>query len=183
MELSRSEQKRRVKQLEELAEELAALPAAVLNELPAGEELRSQLKEAVGLKHDGARKRQIKHITKLLREEDSPEPLYQFLAGRKGNALLRKKRQHELEHLRDALIDEAIAAQQLARERQEDFSERWRSQTAAEIAAALPGTDPSELSRLAFFFAVSRNPRHSRELFRLLRAAQEQHDRNSLATP
>lgn len=183
MELSRSEQKRRVKQLEELAEELAALPAAVLNELPAGEELRSQLKEAAGLKHDGARKRLIKHITKLLREEDSPEPLYQFLAGRKGNALLRKKRQHELEHLRDALIDEAIAAQQLAKERQEDFSERWRSQTAAEIAAALPGTDPSELSRLAFFFAVSRNPRHSRELFRLLRAAQEQHDRNSPATP
>lgn len=183
MELSRSEQKRRVKQLEELAEELAALPAAVLNELPAGEELGSQLKEAAGLKHDGARKRLIKHITKLLREEDSPEPLYQFLAGRKGNALLRKKRQHELEHLRDALIDEAIAAQQLAKERQEDFSERWRSQTAAEIAAALPGTDPSELSRLAFFFAVSRNPRHSRELFRLLRAAQEQHDRNSPATP
>ena len=183
MELSRSEQKRRVKQLEELAEELAALPAAVLNELPAGEELRSQLKEAVGLKHDGARKRLIKHIAKLLREEEPPEPLYQFLAGRKGNALLRKKRQHELEHLRDALIDEAIAAQQLARERQEDFSERWRSQTAAEIAAALPGTDPSELSRLAFFFAVSRNPRHSRELFRLLRAAQEQHDRNSPATP
>ncbi len=174
MELSRSEQKRRVKRLEELAEELASLPAAVLDSLPAGEELRGQLQEAAGLKHDGARKRLIKHITKLLREEDSPEPLYQFLAGRKGDALLRKKRQHELEHLRDALIEEAIAAQQRARERQEDFSENWRSPLAAEIAAKLPSADAGELARLAFFFAVSRNPRHSRELFRILRAAQEQ---------
>lgn len=174
MELSRSEQKRRVKQLEELVEELAALPATVLDGLPAGEELRDQLKEAAGLNHDGARKRLLKHITKLLREEESPEPLYQFLAGRKGDALLRKKRQHELEHLRDALIEEAFAAKQRAKERQEDFSENWRSQLAAEIAAKLPGADAGELARLAFFFAVSRNPRHSRELFRMLRAAQEQ---------
>ncbi len=174
MELSRSEQKRRVKQLEELAEELASLPAAVLDSLPAGEGLRGQLLEAAGMNHDGARKRLIKHITKLLREEDSPEPLYQFLAGRKGDALLRKKRQHELEHLRDALIEEAIAARELAKERQEDFSENWRSRLAAEIAAKLPGTNAGELAKLAFFFAVSRNPRHSRELFRMLRAAQEQ---------
>lgn len=179
MELSRSEQKRRVKQLEELVEELAALPATVLDGLPAGEKLRDQLKEAAGLNHDGARKRLLKHITKLLREEESPEPLYQFLAGRKGDALLRKKRQHELEHLRDALIEEAFVAKQRAKERQEDFSENWRSQLAAEIAAKLPGADAGELARLAFFFAVSRNPRHSRELFRMLRAAQEQRGREA----
>jgi ribosome-associated protein len=174
MELSRSEQKRRVKQLEELAEELAALPAAVLAGLPAGEELRGQLLEAAGMNHDGARKRLIKHITKLLREEEAPEPLYQFLAGRKGDSLLRKKQQHELEHLRDALIEEAIAARERAKARQEDFNENWRSRLAAEIAAKLPSADAGELARLAFFFSVSRNPRHSRELFRMLRAAQEQ---------
>lgn len=177
MELSRSEQKRRAKQLEDLVEELAKLPISVLTELPAEEELRSQLKEAAGLSHDGARKRLIKHITKLLREEGAPEQLYQFLTTRKGDSLLRKKRQHELEHLRDTLIEEAIAARQRTKERGEDFTEQWRSLLVPEIAAKLPGIDAGELTKLAFFFAISRNPRHSRELFRMLRAAQEQCNR------
>ncbi len=173
MELSRSEQKRRIKQLEQLVEELSTLPAAVLDELPAAEEVRLGLKEAAGLGRDGARKRHLKHITKLLREEETPDALYQFLAQRKGTALLRKKQQHELEHLRDALIEEAIAARSRAAERQENFSETWRSATAEDIAAKFPAAAAGELARLAFFFAVSRNPRHSRELFRMLRAAQE----------
>jgi ribosome-associated protein len=125
------------------------------------------------LGRDSARRRLIKHVTKLLREEDSVDALYQFLAERNGAALLKKKQQHELEHLRDALIEEAIAA----KEAQEDFSETWSSDTAAEIAAALPFADAHELTRLAFFFAVSRNPRHSREIFRILKAAQERSGR------
>ncbi len=177
MELSRSEQKRRIKQLEELTEELAALPAAAIDQLPADEEVRSLLKEAAGLNHDSNRKRQLKHITKLLREEESPDALYQFLSERKGTSLLRKKRQHELEHLRDALIEEAIAARQQAKEQHEEFTENWHSELAIEIAEQLPAADANELARLAFFFAQSRNPRHSRELFRMLHAAQEQCDR------
>jgi ribosome-associated protein len=67
------------------------------------------------------------------------------------------------------LLDEAIAAKEM----QEEFSETWSSDTAAEIAATLPFADQHELTRLAFLFAVSRNPRHSREIFRILKAAQE----------
>ena len=169
MELSRSEQKRRIKRLEELVEALAALPPALINQLPAQEELRDLLLAAAALGRDSARRRLIKHITKLLREEDSTDALYQFVAERKGSALLKKKQQHEIEHLRDALIEEAIAA----KETQDDFSETWSSDTAAEIAAKLPFADAQELTRLAFLFAVSRNPRHSREIFRQLKAAQE----------
>jgi ribosome-associated protein len=176
MELSRSEQKRRVKQLEELTEELAVLPPALLDQLPAPEEVRMLLKETADLGRDGARKRQIKHITKLLREESS-DALYQFLAKRNGTALLKKKQQHELEHLRDALIEEAIAARRSAKEQQEELTENWPSEVAKEIAATLPAADQKELARLAFFFAVSRNPRHSRELFRMLQAAQGVLDR------
>jgi ribosome-associated protein len=45
------------------------------------------------------------------------------------------------------------------------------------IAAKLPFADAQELTRLAFLFAVSRNPRHSREIFRQLKAAQERSGR------
>ena len=104
MELSRSEQKRRIEQLENLVLELAALPPALLNQLPAGEEVRALLKEAAGLKKDGARKRQIKYITKLVREEESGEKLYAFLAERRGTELRKKKQLHEIAYMRDALI-------------------------------------------------------------------------------
>lgn len=176
MELSRSEQKRRVKHVEELTEELAILPATVLDQLPAREEIRMLLKEAAGLGRDGSRKRHIKHITKLLREE-SCDALYQFLSERKGTSLLKKKQQHELEHMRDALIEEAITVRQQAREHQQEFSEDWHSAVAEGIAATLPSLNKGELVRLAYFFAVSRNPRHSREMFRMLHAAQEQQGR------
>ena len=94
MELSRSEQKRRIKRLEELVQALAALSPALIEQLPIDKELRALLLEAAALGRDSARRRLLKHVTKLL-------------------------------------------------------------------------------TRLAFLFAVSRNPRHSREIFRILKAAQE----------
>jgi len=89
MELSRSEQKRRVKQLGKLVVELADLPPVLLNKLPAEEEVRLLLKEVADLK-GGARKRQLKYITKLLRNEPVEE-LYSFLAERRGTNLVKKK--------------------------------------------------------------------------------------------
>ncbi len=169
MELSRSEQKRRAKRLEELTGELAALPSVLIEQIPINEEVRCLLQEAATLGRDGARRRLIKHITKLLREENSVDALYQFLAERKGTTLLRKKQQCEVEHLRDALIEEAFTA----KEAQVDFCEMWTSKVAGDIVEQLPFANSQELSRLAFLFAVSRNPRHSREIFRILKAAQE----------
>ncbi|MCW5206656.1 DUF615 domain-containing protein [Desulfobulbus sp. F5] len=180
MELSRSEQKRRMKQLEELTEELSALPLGLLDQLPATEEVRMLLKETADLGRDGARKRQIKHITKLLREESS-EALYTFLADHKGTELRKKKQLHELEYMRDALIEEAIASRRKAQEKQQDFNEDWPSKVVKDIAVQLEAVDKRELTRLASFFAISRNPRHSREIFRMLLAAQEQGRRQELA--
>jgi ribosome-associated protein len=79
--------------------------------------------------------------------------------------------------MRDSLIEEAITVRQNARETQQEFSEDWPSKVAEDIAAALPSLNKGELVRLAYFFAISRNPRHSRELFRMLHAAQEQQGR------
>ncbi|MCI5212168.1 MAG: DUF615 domain-containing protein [Candidatus Electrothrix sp. ATG2] len=171
MKLSRSEQKRRIKQVEKLVEEMAVLPASLLGELPVDEEVRLLLQEIAGLK-TGSRKRQIKYITKLLRDEPTEE-LYAFLEKRKGTALQKKKQFHEVEYLRDILIEEAITARREAKAEHLDLTEDWSSKVVKDIAAELPSVDRHELHRLAFFFAMSRNKQHSREIFRLLQAAQE----------
>uniref|UniRef100_UPI0040569FE9 DarP family protein n=1 Tax=Candidatus Electrothrix sp. TaxID=2170559 RepID=UPI0040569FE9 len=171
MKVSRSEQKRRIKQVEKLVEELAVLPAGLLNELPVDEEVQGLFQEVAGLK-GGSRKRQIKYITKLLRD-DPNEKLYAFLEKRKGTALQKKKRFHEVEYLRDILIEEAIAARRAAKAEYMDLTEDWSSKVVKDIAAELPSVDQHELHRLAFLFAMSRNKQHSREIFRLLQATQE----------
>jgi ribosome-associated protein len=176
MELSRSEQKRRIKQLGKLVVELVGLPTGVLKKLPVTEEVRELVQETRGLK-GGARKRQIKYITKLLRSEPV-ETLYDFLAERKGGELFRKKQFHELEYLRDILIEEAIAARRQAQEEQRDLTEQWQSKVVEEIVGELPAIDDRELSRLAFLFAMTRNKKHSREIFRMLQAAGEQREMN-----
>ena len=176
MELSRSEQKRRIKQLEKLVKELVKLPASLLDELPAGEEVRELAGQVSGLK-GGARKRQIKYITKLLRQEPV-EPLYDFLARRKGNVLLQNKQFHETEYLRDALVAEAITARRRARETHQDLEENWQSSVVQDISAELPSIDRKTLTRLAFLFAMTRSRKHSREIFRLLQAARELEELN-----
>ncbi len=176
MELSRSEQKRRIKQLGELAVGLAALPPSLLDKLPVEEEIRLLLKKIAELK-GGARKRQLKYITKLLRNEPVEE-LYQFLGQSKGTGLQKKKQRHEIEYLRDILIEEAISARRRAKEEHLELTEDWSSAVVRDIGEELPAVDRQELTRLAFLFAMTRNKRHSREIFRLIQAAREQEKRN-----
>ncbi len=171
MEISRSEQKRRIKQLEELVKELVKLPPGLLDQAPLPDEARELALEVAGLK-GGARKRQIKYITKLLRREPV-DPLYEFLTRRKGTELLKKKKFHEVEYWRDSLIEESIAAHKVAKASREQLSEDWQSSVVQAIVEELPRVDRIELTRLSCFFARSRNPKHSREIFRLLQAAQE----------
>jgi ribosome-associated protein len=176
MELSRSEQKRRIKQLEELVKELVELPATVQKALPLEEDILEYIKESGNLK-GGARKRQIKYITKLLRKQ-SVDPLYDFLANQKGSELLQKKQFHEIEYLRDILIEEAISARRQAKERHEDLSEDWESQVVRDIVLELPQIDPKALTNISFLFAMTRSKKHSREIFRMLQAAREQEELN-----
>ena len=175
MEISRSEQKRRMKMLEELVAEICGLPAVLIRQLPLGEEIRELLSQAAALK-GGARNRQVKYVTKLLKDEPVAE-VYDFLAARKGAALKEKKAFHELEYLRDALLSEAIEKQREAEANQEDFGEDWQSRVAEEMASTLPRLDARAMASLAWMYARGRNPKYSREIFRQLRAAHEQEKR------
>jgi len=176
MELSRSEQKRRIKQLEGLVVQLVELPEGQQKSLPLDGGIVDYIREVQGLK-GGARKRQIKYITKLLRFE-SVDPLYEYLAKQQGSSLLQKKQFHEIEYLRDILIEEAIAARRQAKEMQEELSESWPSEVVNDITLELPKIDSNALTRLAFLFAMTRSKRHSREIFRMLQAAREQEELN-----
>jgi len=171
-EISRSEQKRRVKQLEELVAELSGLPLSLIDQLPCDEEIRTLCREAASMK-GGARNRQVKYITRLLRDQPVDD-LYSFLAERKGAALLEKKELHDVEFLRDALLNEAISRQEEAQANNEMLEEGWSSMVADEICEKYPGIDGSLLQRLAWMFARTRNRKHSRELFRVIRSAREQ---------
>ena len=172
MEVSRSAQKRLAKQVEQLAQELVELSAAELARVPCDEPLKRDIAEARSLK-GGSRKRQIKYIAKALRQSD-PAPLFAFLAQSKGSKLEQNREFHELERLREAILDEAIAAYRNAREQESPFHENnWQSRVLSEAAASYPELEKTAVHRAASRFAVTRKPVYRREVFRLLRAAQE----------
>ena len=66
--MSRSEQKRRIKQLEKLVTELSLLPASLIEQLPCPDDVQNLLLEAVTMK-GGARNRHVKYITKICNME------------------------------------------------------------------------------------------------------------------
>jgi ribosome-associated protein len=178
--LSRTEQKRRVKEVEKLVKELVELPVQQLSKLPCDNEIAGLFTDVASLK-GGARKRQIKYITKILKNEPL-EDLYTFVTQRKGARLRENKQFHELEYLRESLLDEAINDRKVLRSEQQELSETWSSETVAEIKKIFPLVDGVALQRLSAIFARTRQSRHSREIFRILQAAQEQATRSQNVT-
>ncbi|KPK25510.1 MAG: hypothetical protein AMJ61_11780 [Desulfobacterales bacterium SG8_35_2] len=176
--LSRSEKKRRAKGIEQLVQELAVLPPGEIAILPCGQEIRDEIASAKNLK-GGARKRQLKYATKLLRDNKHVEELYDFLVRKKGSMLKEKRAFQELENFRNLLITEAV---QLYEERMsgsgytnenEPMEFPSDSETLRAIVNHLPGVDQDLLKNSAMQFARTRNRKFSRELFRIMKAALE----------
>jgi len=176
MQISRSEQKRRIKEIVNLVAELVTLPISTLNRSPCSDEIKLLLGDAGKLKGSG-RQRHVKYITKLIQDQPLDE-LYDFVGQYRGKALAERKQLHTLEFYRDALINEAIEQRQVCHENRIDWEENWSSDTLAELKTQMPEIDILALSRLSYRFAQTRNPRHSREIFRYLRSIQELRLRN-----
>ncbi len=175
--LSKSEKKRRAKGIERLVSELAALPLGEIASLPCDQEIREEIGSAKNLK-GGARKRQLKYATKLLRDKPA-EDLYDFLARKKGSMLKEKREFQELEHFRNLLITEAV---QVYEEKMHDngyVNENepveflHDSEAIRDIVNNLPEVDQVSLRNAAIQFARTRNRKFSRELFRIMKAARE----------
>jgi ribosome-associated protein len=177
MQISRSEKKRRIKEVEKLVAELVSLPSSVLERSPFPDEIKPLVQETAKLQ-GSARQRSVKHITKLILEKPLDD-LYSFIGKHRGKALEERKQLHTLEFYRDALINEAIEQQQVCRENNEEWGENWTSDTLTELKGQIHELDELTLSRLSYLFAQTRNPRYSREIFRYLRSLMELQQRNN----
>ena len=174
---SKSERKRRAKGIEQLVNELATLPDREILTLPCDQEIQEEIRSAKNLK-GGAKKRQLKYAAKLLRDS-SVDELYDFLAQKKGSLLKKNREFHDLEHLRDILINEAVQQYEDMMHNNGYISENEpfdffrESEALKAIAGHFPDIDQALLKNTVLQFARTRNRKFSRELFRILKAAHE----------
>jgi ribosome-associated protein len=154
---SKSAKKRAAKEIEELAKQLAEVSDAAFGRLPLTAELLEEVRLARATKAHGARKRQIQHLAAVLRKhEQESEALRAHLDGLNQVHYQDQKQFHALEELRDRLCLPASCPEALE-----------------EVRRTLPAADAAALGRLAKAVHLSNDKRAAREIFRLLRSAQQ----------
>ncbi len=173
--ISRSEQKRLLKQVEELAQEISVLTDSDLDKMDLDSEIRETVIACRGLK-GGALKRQVKYLSKLMRD-CSLDGIYEFMQQRKGSELKDKQKFHRAERWRDILINEALEVQQECRVEDVPFELDYDSALIYDLEEEISGIDPMEIRRVIYSYAKTRNKTHHRELFRIIKAAIESKER------
>ncbi|HWU82337.1 MAG TPA: ribosome biogenesis factor YjgA [Methylophilaceae bacterium] len=154
--LSKTKRKAAMDALQELGVTLVGLPRDKLAKLELPEQLLDAINEAKRITANGATRRQMQYIGKLMREVDT-DPIREQLARWEGKNVAENAHFHRLERWRARLIEE------------ESASAEWLSQ--------YPQTDSQQLRTLIRNArreqAANKPPKSSRELFRLLREISE----------
>lgn len=174
--ISKSAKKRRFKQEEEAARELALLSENDLKKLDITEDVKKEVRQCRGLK-GGARKRQVKYLAKVMRE-DSVQVVLDFLATRKGSKLKSNKLQQKAEEFRDQIINEAMACRDNCIMQGLDWELDWPSETLDGVVERLE-LDEKDLRRSIDQYVRTRLHNHYREVFRMLKAAFEKEELKS----
>ena len=169
--ISRSEQKRLHKQIEDAAKELVALGSQEVQRLPCSSEMKKEIAATAAMK-GGARKRQIKYVAKLIKQEN-PEEILRHLQEEKGSKLEQNRFQHLIERIRDTIVNEALELYEESRRFGEEWEPGYESSEIEQTVARFPEIDEMDLRRAAYQYAKNRNKVYYRELFRLLKAAAE----------
>lgn len=150
---SKSELKRRSRELQDLGDELVGLPPAALDALPLPDEVREAVVAGRRVTSHGARLRQRLYIGKLLRRIDV-EPIHAALVHRGEQDRRRVRQEQVIEEWRMRLLADEPRA--------------WTEIAALVTAEAL--RDLRNLTRRAQAEqAASRPPAAARQLFRRLR--------------
>jgi ribosome-associated protein len=153
---SRSAKKRAAKAIEELAATLITMAEADYRRLPLNGVIAEELEQARAIKSHGARKRQLKHLAGLLREDDeNREQIESFMADLERGHRQNTAGFHRMEELREGLCDPGRCAE-----------------TLEEIERTLIGVDTAKIHRLAKSVQNSADKRAFREIFRMLRDAE-----------
>ncbi len=171
--ISKSAQKRRFKQEEAAAEEIALLSEKDLKSFPGSEDVKGEIRNCRGIK-GGARKRQIKYLAKVMRQ-GSVDDILDYLAEKKGSRLKIDKVHQEAERLRDVIINEALDDQQESLQAGIQWEPNWEGE---EIDIVLQRYDinENELRKSVYQYVRTRIHGHSREVFRILKAAVEKRE-------
>jgi ribosome-associated protein len=150
---SKSELKRQVRALQDLGDELVALPPVELDALELPDDLRDAVIEGRRITAHGARVRHRLYIGKLLRHIDV-EPIRSALARRAEIDRQRVRREHVIEEWRGRLLADDAAA--------------W-----TELGGRVPPGDLQQLRSLVRQARAERDaarpPAAARQLFRRLR--------------
>jgi ribosome-associated protein len=171
--ISKSAQKRRFKDEESAAAELALLSDKDLKKLTVSQAVKDEIINCRGQK-GGALKRQIKYLAKVMRD-DSVEEIFDFLADRKGSKLKDNKLQREVERLRDVIINEAIDDQQLCLQAGKVWEPNWQGEAISSFVQNYP-VDEGDLRRTVFEYVKTRIHNQNREVFRIVKAAIEKEE-------
>jgi ribosome-associated protein len=149
---SKSQKKRDSLALQDLGGELVALSSVQLARVDMPDALRLAVREAQRINSNGAKRRQMQYIGRLMREAD-PAPIQAALDAIKGVSAAAKAREQRLERLRARLMD--------------------NEQGLADIAIAFATADLQQLRQLRRNALkeqeLGKPPRAFREIFRVLR--------------
>ncbi|SDP61768.1 dual-action ribosomal maturation protein DarP [Desulforhopalus singaporensis] len=171
--VSKSELKRQFKRVEEAAAELALLSDAELKRLPAGDQVKTEIKNCRDVK-GGARKRQVKYLAKLIREEPI-DAILDFLAEKKGSKLKQDRIHHEAERLRDAIVNEAIAHQQDCLAHDMVLELDWPGEITDQLARRCQAVS-GDLMRAVHQYVRSRKHTFYKETYRIIKAVLEKEE-------
>lgn len=106
---SKSQLKRDALDLTDLGAALVALSSQQLAEIPLSDAVLAAVRETRGITAHGARKRQLKYLGKLLRQEEDA-PIREALERVQGRHALSVAHHHQCERWRDRLLAEGDAA-------------------------------------------------------------------------
>ncbi len=106
---SKSQRKREHLAVQELAAELAALPAARLRRLGLDAGLEQEIRAAAAMKASGARNRQLRHIAQRLAEHD-PAALTASIAALSAPDRAQVAREQRAAALRERVLEEGSSA-------------------------------------------------------------------------
>jgi ribosome-associated protein len=157
---SKSAVKRQMSELQKLGEQLLPLPQRTLDKMQLPEQLMEAVLLAKRIKHREGRRRQLQYIGKIMRGIDA-EPIRQFLLQREQGDQQRNRQFHELEKLRDTLLEQGVTGLEL-------------------VITRYPHAERSRLAQLARAahkeHTLQQPPKSARKLFRYLRELAEFED-------
>jgi ribosome-associated protein len=154
--MSKTKRKAAVEALQDLGEKLVTLPRDKLEKLDLPENLDGAIKEAKRITSNGALRRQMQYIGRLMREIDTV-PIVEQLQRWEGKHSAETAHFHQLEHWRTRLLNEENALSEFMHQYPHVDSQHMR---------ALIRNSQRELR-------ANKPPKSSRELFKLLRDITE----------